>query len=444
MKIITGFCNEPHITSQQDQAVNMGIFGESGYILRTGKQLKAEEQSNNEIRILDGVLIFQGCASAVEYGTYDSVEISNGSQGMKRIDLIVARYKKDAETQVESMDWAVIQGTPDVADPQVPTYTKGNIQAGDLTANMPVYEVHLNGVSIEEIRLAAPAVLTAKELEEKGMLIRKVLTAEDDLDRIFENGLYWYLTGDIPKNAPFDNEAIVEVFGSNEDTKQKIQRATRSGRRGEIAERPIHSPRQSNDVWSYVYCGSKRVGVDNVLHPSDIVTSGSDDNSKVPGAGFFKSTIDKINTEIGKTVKETDIVTVETASNSKVPSAGYVKKVKEGLETEIAALDLKLGTIKTVTHYGLTCYYTYVSRVLVVNIRGTTTKKMPAFERQIFEAGSEDPEGGSSSMVVVGNEPIPVLLSYEVDSTGQKKFVFQPVRDIPAETWISTGAALIV
>ena len=56
MEIITGYTGKPHVTSEQDRDVNIGVVGEGSYVLQTGMQLAAEVSSNNEIKIRDGVL----------------------------------------------------------------------------------------------------------------------------------------------------------------------------------------------------------------------------------------------------------------------------------------------------------------------------------------------------------------------------------------------------
>jgi len=142
MDIITGYTGSPHVTAEQDRDVNIGIFGAESYVLRTGSQLKAEVSSNNEIKVRDGVIMHQGCAASIKKNTYDSLTIANGSQGMKRVDLIVARYSRDQNTKEESLVLKVIQGTP----------TTGDIQAGDLIADMPLYQVTLNGLNITEVK----------------------------------------------------------------------------------------------------------------------------------------------------------------------------------------------------------------------------------------------------------------------------------------------------
>ena len=172
MDIITGYVGSPHVTAEQDRDINIGIFGAESYVLRTGSQLKAEVSSNNEIKIRDGVIMHQGCAASIKKNTYDSLTIANGSQGMKRIDLVVARYSRNQSTKVESLTLKVIQGTPVTGTPSAPGYTPGDIQAGDLIADMPLYQVTINGLNITEVKQVFNMVDTFAELN--GKLEKKV------------------------------------------------------------------------------------------------------------------------------------------------------------------------------------------------------------------------------------------------------------------------------
>ena len=174
MDIITGYVGSPHVTAEQDRDINIGIFGAESYVLRTGSQLKAEVSSNNEIKIRDGVIMHQGCAASIKKNTYDSLTIVNGSQGMKRIDLVVARYSRNQSTKVESLTLKVIQGTPVTGTPSAPGYTTGDIQAGDLVADMPLYQVVINGLNITEAKQVFNTVDTVAELN--GKLSKKVDT----------------------------------------------------------------------------------------------------------------------------------------------------------------------------------------------------------------------------------------------------------------------------
>lgn len=152
MQIVTGRTGSPHITSVQDRALNQGLAGKGTYILDTGQNLSVEIATSNEIHIKDGGLLFQGCLAVVEKGTYDTVTIANGSQGMKRKDLIVARYTYSAQSQTESVAWATVQGTPDAANPVVPEISNtGDIQALDPLVDTAVFVVTLDSVSIVSV-----------------------------------------------------------------------------------------------------------------------------------------------------------------------------------------------------------------------------------------------------------------------------------------------------
>ena len=200
MEIITGYTGKPHVTSEQDRDVNIGVVGKGSYVLQTGMQLAAEVSSNNEIKIRDGVLMHQGCTASIKKNTYDSLIIINGSQGMKRIDLIVARYEKNQDNGIESLDLKVIQGTPAESTPTVPEYTEGDIQAGDYVADMPMYQVIIDGLNITEVKKVcevAPDIdALKKELAElNSKTIKAFGASESDY---------------ISFTAPFDCYAIIE------------------------------------------------------------------------------------------------------------------------------------------------------------------------------------------------------------------------------------------
>lgn len=152
MQIITGIGESEHVTSMQHRAIFEMVIGDDSYILNKGELLEPELQSNNALKIRSGMLAHHGCISEVAPNTYDEVAISNGSQGMKRIDLVVARYTQNADTKVERTGWAVIQGQPAESNPVVPDYIHGNMQDGDLTDDCPLFEVHLDGIQVVEIK----------------------------------------------------------------------------------------------------------------------------------------------------------------------------------------------------------------------------------------------------------------------------------------------------
>lgn len=183
MEIITGYTGKPHVTSEQDRDVNIGVVGEGSYVLRTGMQLAAEVSSNNEIKIRDGVLMHQGCTASIKKNTYDSLTITNGSQGMKRVDLIVARYEKNQDNGIESLDLKVIQGTPAESNPAAPQYTEGDIQAGDYVADMPMYQVIIEGLNITEVKKMFKVIGSNKNLSNKVAELNENITSVKSVNK---------------------------------------------------------------------------------------------------------------------------------------------------------------------------------------------------------------------------------------------------------------------
>lgn len=167
MKIVSGRTGSPHVTSQQFRQMLEGILGQDSYILTSGENLKPELSSNNLLKIRSGMMCHHGCISCVEIGTYDEVTLINGSQGMRRIDLVVNRYTRNAETEIEKCEWKVITGTAKASSPAVPTYTKGNLQEGDLVDECPVFEIHYDGINVTEVKILLSTVGTVAELNDK-------------------------------------------------------------------------------------------------------------------------------------------------------------------------------------------------------------------------------------------------------------------------------------
>lgn len=167
MEIVSGRTGKPHVTSQQFRQIIEGIISDESCILPSGENLEPELVSNNSLKIRSGMMCHHGNVSSVKIGTYDEVELTNGSQGMKRIDLIVNRYTRNEEDNTEKNEWVVIMGTPAESNPVVPEYTQGNLQKGDLVDDCPVFEVHFDGINITEVTKMLEIATTNKELAAK-------------------------------------------------------------------------------------------------------------------------------------------------------------------------------------------------------------------------------------------------------------------------------------
>lgn len=167
MEIVSGLTSKPHVTSQQFRQIIEGTVGQGSYIITSGESLKPELAANNLLKIRSGMMSHHGNISSVKLGTYDEVSLTNGSHGMKRIDLVVNRYTKSAETNIESNEWVVIQGTPSVSNPEVPACTIGNLQNGDLVDDCPVFEVHFDGINVTEVKKLLSVAPNINEVHSK-------------------------------------------------------------------------------------------------------------------------------------------------------------------------------------------------------------------------------------------------------------------------------------
>lgn len=147
MKIVTGHRGTPHITSNDDQGLNQGIFGTGNAILDVGQKFEAALTDANTVSIADGEGVMQGVHFRILPGTVDDVAISNGTSGYNRIDLICARYTKDSISGFEDVNLVVIEGTPSESTPDMPEYNEGNILEGAAVVDFPLYKVTFTGIT---------------------------------------------------------------------------------------------------------------------------------------------------------------------------------------------------------------------------------------------------------------------------------------------------------
>lgn len=191
MEIVSGRTGKPHVTSQQFRQMIEGTIGQESCIITSGENLEPELAANNLLKIRSGMMSHHGNVSSVNIGTYDEVEFTNGSQGMKRIDLVVNRYTRNAETNIEKNEWVVIMGTPVASNPVAPTYTVGNLQKGDLVDDCPVFELHYDGINVTEVKKLLSVLPNVAELNSKS--IKNFISPDVDAEKLgcveFSNGL---------------------------------------------------------------------------------------------------------------------------------------------------------------------------------------------------------------------------------------------------------------
>ncbi len=165
MDLLTSYKGKAHLTSMQFRALIESICGSESRIANLDEKMILELAENNTMKIRSGILIHHGAVMQVKRGTYDPITYQNGSQGMKRIDLIVAKYSKSADTKIEDAEWEIIQGEASDSDPVVPTFTEGDMQDGDLIDRCAFAELHFDGINVTEVKQLVPVARNTEELE---------------------------------------------------------------------------------------------------------------------------------------------------------------------------------------------------------------------------------------------------------------------------------------
>lgn len=128
-------------------------------ILHAGSRMTAEIVSNNEIKINDGILCNYGRFMRI-VGS-ETVRIENGSSGVKRTDLIVARFTTTGTKETHTL--TVIKGPAGGAEP---SYNQTDIYSGTGTRDLVLYAVHLNGLNITSVERKCQEYMSIRELME--------------------------------------------------------------------------------------------------------------------------------------------------------------------------------------------------------------------------------------------------------------------------------------
>lgn len=149
MEIVTGSTGAAHVTPVDDAVRN----GNSGYlndnsVFDVYDKFAATIRTSNLVRIGSGYGMMQGRLFKISELDYEDLIIDNGSQGVKRCDLICARYSMSQQTGYEKIELVVLKG--DSGQSYVkPQTLSGNINGETKQADFPLYEVHINGITLE-------------------------------------------------------------------------------------------------------------------------------------------------------------------------------------------------------------------------------------------------------------------------------------------------------
>lgn len=155
IELVDGKAGVAHISSEDKAIIHQAKFSKSDVVYDWGDALKCSMSSSNRATIGTGCASIQGLDWHITAA--ESVTISNGSQGMKRNDIICAHYHRDSKTGNENVALTVLKGTPNATAAADPTIPSGKILSGAVDAYMPLWRIPLDGITVgTPVRLFTP------------------------------------------------------------------------------------------------------------------------------------------------------------------------------------------------------------------------------------------------------------------------------------------------
>lgn len=193
LHLVTGYAGREHVTSADHGSFNIAFVGAGEYVFNRSDNFEATIIDNETVRIGSGDLLMQGRHIRQMENTQTTLNFESGVSGLYRKDMIVAEYRKDAATMIESALFNVIKGTPALTEEEavLPTYTHGDIteEESDRLNQMPLYEV-----DFEEDVITAVKPLFTMTKDYAGALDEMVATIETRMEQSFENAHTEFLT----------------------------------------------------------------------------------------------------------------------------------------------------------------------------------------------------------------------------------------------------------
>ena len=155
IELVDGKAGVAHISSEDKAIIHQAKFSKSDVVFDWGDAFKCTMSSSNRATIGTGCASIQGLDWHIT--SAESVTISNGSQGMKRNDIICAHYHRDSKTGNENVALTVLKGSPNATAAADPTIPSGKILSGAVDAYMPLWRIPLNGITVgTPVRLFTP------------------------------------------------------------------------------------------------------------------------------------------------------------------------------------------------------------------------------------------------------------------------------------------------
>ena len=157
--IIINTTSAGHVDASDHAILFQAIFGMNG-ILSIGSKMAISKQSNNKVRIMDGVyLMSNGVPIRIE--NYEDLTVSSGTLGQKRRDLVIAEYVKNGNgTGDDIARIRVVTGTYSASSPVEPTLTNNSTTIQEKLATLLINEttMTIETVHAKNIKPLANAV----------------------------------------------------------------------------------------------------------------------------------------------------------------------------------------------------------------------------------------------------------------------------------------------
>ena len=155
IELVDGKAGTAHISSEDKAIIHQAKFSKSDVVFDWGDAFKCSMSSSNRATVGTGCASIQGLDWHIT--SAESVTISNGSQGMKRNDIICAHYHRDSGTGNELVELTVLKGSPNATAAADPTIPSGKILSGAVDAYMPLWRIPLDGITVgTPVRLFTP------------------------------------------------------------------------------------------------------------------------------------------------------------------------------------------------------------------------------------------------------------------------------------------------
>lgn len=191
--------NNANVTADLHGYMYEGLYKHHG-VLKIGSQISYEIVTNNEIKLKDGLLCNRGRFMRIV--GEETVTIENGTSGVARTDLIVARFTTDGINETHTLE--VIKGS---VGGDVPSHQESDIYNGGTVNDLVLYKVNLDGLNISgvesQFELIDNISNAQTSLSDVVSRVKSPATVVTDLNQARVTGLYIFGSG--ATNAPYSD-----------------------------------------------------------------------------------------------------------------------------------------------------------------------------------------------------------------------------------------------